>query len=453
MKIQKVPSTVLDIIKKDLNKAPFEKPVLTSEDSASKILRFVRYLERIPPAIEGQGGDLATYKAACVGLDEGLSEQLVLEKMLNHFNPKCLPEWTPEELQEKVTNAFKYAKGRPDHRNLGLDFVDSDYKSKNANHPNSLETFTASELIQRSFPESRWAIPEILPEGLIILAGSPKIGKSWLAFGLALSVAAGGKALGGYSANQGQVLYLALEDSQRRLQHRLMKLTDEKPNTNLENLSFSDFINRYDQGGRRELERWLAEHPNCLLVIIDTLARFTPAPNGRMNAYDNDSRVLSDIQKLALEKKIALVLITHLRKQTTNDPLEQVMGSMGVTGTADAIWLLKRHRGSREGKLHILGRDIEEQELAVEFETETCQWKTLGNAARHQLGKQRKQILEYLEQAKEPVGPKEVAQALGLKEGNVKNLMRKMHLSGQIYKKDRGKYLAMTPNDDFRNLE
>jgi hypothetical protein len=166
-----------------------------------------------------------------------------------------------------------------------------------------------------------------------------------------------------------------------------------------------------------------------------------------MNAYDNDSRALGEIQKLAISKGIALVCITHFRKQSAGDPLEQVMGSTGITGTADAVWLLKRGRGEGGGILSVTGRDIEEQELAVQFDKTTCLWTVLGEAARYQLDTRRQEILTYLEQAGEPVGPKDVAQALGRSESNVKNLMWKMQQVGQIGKEGRGKYIAIKTND------
>src|SRR5262249_58141949 len=84
--------------------------------------------------------------------------------------------------------------------------------------PTNVETFTAAELVAMELPEPRWAVEGILPEGVTVLAGKPKLGKSWLALNVALAVAGGGVALGAVRVEGGLVLYLALEDTRRRLQ-------------------------------------------------------------------------------------------------------------------------------------------------------------------------------------------------------------------------------------------
>jgi RecA-family ATPase len=85
-------------------------------------------------------------------------------------------------------------------------------------------TFTAAELMAMELPPVRWVIPDILPEGVTFLAGKPKMGKSWMALGLGIAVATGGVALGTKQVEQGEVLYLALEDNRRRIHNRLNKL-------------------------------------------------------------------------------------------------------------------------------------------------------------------------------------------------------------------------------------
>src|SRR5215208_1743774 len=77
--------------------------------------------------------------------------------------------------------------------------------------------FSAADLLEMDLPPIKWTIPEILPEGVTILAGKAKIGKSFLAFGLCVAVATGGEALGKIPVGRGDVLYVALEDNQRRL--------------------------------------------------------------------------------------------------------------------------------------------------------------------------------------------------------------------------------------------
>lgn len=453
MKIKRAPHSILTQIVTSTAKSMKQKQLGKDSESKDAQRQFSEYLSKTPAAIEGHGGDKTTLLAALTGRDLGLSKGTVYNLMLIHFNPRCVPEWKVDDLQKKVYNAFRYGKNEPGCKLPEFDFFESGLQIESTSDAKVIRTITAEDLIRTEFKEPRWAIQNILPEGLTVLAGHPKIGKSWLAFSLSLAISGGGKALGNFDTSYGEVLYLALEDNQRRLKGRLEKLMLSQNYAGLKNLHLSESIPRFDKGGMQQLEEWLNRYPNCILVIIDTLARFSPALNTRLNSYDNDSRVLAELQRLALGRRIALVFITHLRKQQSNDPLEQVMGSMGITGTADSIWLLKRGRNECLGTLSITGRDIEEQELALQFEKDTCQWTSLGDAARHQLGQERKKIIEYLEESRVQAGPKEVAQALNMKEGNVKNLMRKMHASGQIIKKERGKYCVLSPGDDFSDFE
>ena len=83
---------------------------------------------------------------------------------------------------------------------------------------------TAKELQNRTYPPVRYIIPGLIPEGLSLLVGRPKIGKSWMALDIALSVASGATCLGGRTPDQGDVLYCALEDNERRLKNRITRL-------------------------------------------------------------------------------------------------------------------------------------------------------------------------------------------------------------------------------------
>src|SRR5258708_19570344 len=86
--------------------------------------------------------------------------------------------------------------------------------------PQGPEIFPLKALLQKELPPVKWAIPGILPEGLTLLCGKPKMGKSWLVLGFALGIACGGYVLGKVNVEQGYVLYLSLEDNERRLQRR-----------------------------------------------------------------------------------------------------------------------------------------------------------------------------------------------------------------------------------------
>ena len=151
-------------------------------------------------------------------------------------------------------------------------------------------TFTAADLMKEDLPPVMWAVPGILPEGLSLLAGKPKLGKSWLALGLAVAKASGGVALGKIPVDRGEVLYLALEDNRRRLQNRLRKVLNGDPPPG--GLHIATEWPRVDEGGADDLDDWLAVHPDAGLVVVDILKVVRPSVSGNRGIYDADYEAL-----------------------------------------------------------------------------------------------------------------------------------------------------------------
>src|SRR5258708_16017418 len=195
-------------------------------------------------------------------------------------------------------------------------------------HSSSHDSITACnlvlpELLSWELPPVRWTIPEILPEGLTLLAGKPKLGKSWLALSVALSIAAGGVALGAQPITKGDVLYLALEDNAHRLQaraRRLLSSMTETPN----NLEFALDWPRLGEGGLASLEEDLKAHPDLRLVVIDTWARVAP-PSGerRCSQYEGDYESLTPLKRLADTYHVSILAVHPLRKTGSNDVLDE----------------------------------------------------------------------------------------------------------------------------------
>ena len=147
-------------------------------------------------------------------------------------------------------------------------------------------SWTAKELLGHEFPEIKYAVPGIIAEGLNLLAGAPKLGKSWLALNVAAAVAYGGIALDKVPVDQGEALYLALEDPPRRLRRRLeMTLNGDGPP---EGLYFETAWPRLLEGGCELLSDWLDEHPACRLVVVDVFAKARGLSNGNVDRYEAD---------------------------------------------------------------------------------------------------------------------------------------------------------------------
>lgn len=302
--------------------------------------------------------------------------------------------------------------------------------------PAAPKYLSARQLMETVIREPRWAIPTILPEGASILAGKPKVGKSWLALGLALSVASGGCALGRIQVEAGDVLYVALEDTPRRLKSRLTTLLNGEECPDRLTLVAGDFP-RIDQGGKEALQAWLADHPKARLVIIDTLARIRGSRTRNGSLYEEDYQAIALLKRIADNAGVAMVIITHTRKMAADDPLDSVNGTAGQTGAADSTLVLKRERTHRDATLFMTGRDIEEQELSLRFDSQSMSWTLLGEKA---MSDERTSIVSLLQKEALGLRPTEMALLLGKPHASVKLLAWRMANDGQISKDDQGRY-------------
>lgn len=309
----------------------------------------------------------------------------------------------------------------------------------NVKVPSAIRTVTAAELAVKTFPEPKEVVPGILVEGATILAGPPKIGKSWLALDIAIAIAESGLALGALEVEGGDVLYLALEDGERRLQKRLKTLLGDEPPPH--RLHLATTWPAFDQGGRDALEEWIGTHPDTRLVIVDTLKRVRPRQQRGASVYSEDYDAVAPLADLARRKGICILIVHHTRKLIAEDAMDRVSGSTGLTGAADAVLVLRRARGERTATLMIMGRDIEEQELALHWRAP--RWELLGDAHEHQRSAGRQAILGVLRQSG-PLGPKEISEILGRNRATIRWLLRQMTESGELKSED-GKYEAPPP--------
>ena len=237
-----------------------------------------------------------------------------------------------------------------------------------------LETINAEDLQNRTYEPTPFLVDELIPEGLHILAGAPKIGKSWLALWLCLCVAQG-QALWNFATTQGEALYLSLEDSFQRIQTRLFDLTEDAPPT----LHFAIMADTLKHGLEQQIEQFLAEHPTTKLVVIDTLQRVRSAGSDS-NLYANDYQEIGLLKKLADKQHIAILLIHHLRK-LHDDPMNMISGSTGLSGAADSTFVLQKNsRLANVASLHCTGRDISDRTLKLEFGEEDHVWKLLEDS-------------------------------------------------------------------------
>src|SRR5438477_3209066 len=185
----------------------------------------------------------------------------------------------------------------------------------------TLKLTSAADLVAREFKEPKWAVPQIVAEGLTILAGKPKTGKSWAALDFAVAVAGGYNALGNIECQQGDVLLLALEDNDRRLNQRLKAVLQGQPAPAA--LQIATSWRRADAGGLDDLRDWLRGHyKTARLGVIDTLQMIRGQRSRSEGVYADDYQAVGQLKTLADKSNVPFVAVHHLRKETAGDPLE-----------------------------------------------------------------------------------------------------------------------------------
>jgi hypothetical protein len=314
-----------------------------------------------------------------------------------------------------------------------------------------LRGMKVSTLLRKDFPPVRAVVPGVILEGLQLMVGKPKLGKSRLMLDIAVAVACGGNALGTLEVEPGPVLYISLEDPERRLQQRFLSLLagDASPDT----LEYETAWPRLDEGGLEDLERWIACHPGARLIVVDTLKRIRPRGRQRRNAYDEDYEALQALQDLVNRHPgLAIVVIHHTNKlRDAEDVADLISGSTGLSAGADGFAILRRPRGTPDATLLVVHRDMEDREHALKEDPRTGGWTVLGPAAAYRLSPQRRAVLEVLRQIGEPMSPKEIGLALGRPDEKSMNalygLLRQMHAAGDLDYLEWGCYATNTAKD------
>jgi RecA-family ATPase len=304
---------------------------------------------------------------------------------------------------------------------------------------------SAAALLGMDFPPLSYTVPGIVPEGLCLLAGKPKIGKSWLALEICLGVALKEPVLGELEPVHGDVLYCALEDTKSRLQRRIHKLLWPPRMKWPSSLTLVTRWRRLDAGGVEDIADWAASVKNPRLVVLDTLAGVRPERSARDTTYDGDYKALIELHRLSNESHFSAMALHHTRKMEADDPFDTISGTLGQIGCADTGLILAR--GTQGTSLYVRGRDVEESEHAITFNADTCRWKVLGDAVEVRRSETRKKVLAALARS-QPMGPKEIALASMLPENSVSQRLIGMVEKGEVVKTARGKYALPGYCDD-----
>ena len=285
-----------------------------------------------------------------------LSTSVAADERQSSENKNSIPEKAPEI---NDSNDF-----------TSMTFEQLQEEMRKMSDPTYLHTISMNELYENVYQSRPPVIDGLLYSGTYLFAGAPKVGKSFFMAQLAYHVSTG-KKLWDYEVRQGTVLYLALEDDYQRLQDRMSRMFGVE---GTDHLHFAVYAKQLGAGLDEQLKRFLREHKDTKLIIIDTLQKIREVSTDAYS-YANDYEIVGKMKQFADQHGICLLLVHHTRKQQAGDRFEMISGTTGLLGCADGAFLMqKENRTDRSATLDIVGRDQPDQRLHLVRDEERLLW-------------------------------------------------------------------------------
>ena len=287
---------------------------------------------------------------ASVGADAGQSSKVFNEHIITHNTVKFNDEFS--DCEENSANI--------------------DQIIQRINDPRFMPVVSMEDIYGMVFSPKEWIIKGILRSGLYILAGAPKVGKSFLVGQIAYHVSTG-RPLWGYPVHRSPVLYMALEDDHQRLQERMFRMFGVE---STKDLYFSISAKNLREGLEEQITGFVKDHPGTRLIIIDTLKKIRPGDDDTYS-YARDYADMTQLKKIADDNGICLLLVHHTRKkEDESDAFNTVSGTNGLTGAADGSFIFaKKRRTDSDAVLQFTGRDLQDQIFYLSKNRETLTWE------------------------------------------------------------------------------
>lgn len=304
-------------------------------------------------------------------------------------------------------------------------------------------TISADKLSKKRFPALQWAVEGLLPEGVAILGARPKVGKTRLAFNLAIAIASGQKALGHFSTEQSEVLYIAADEKSYRL------VADRIKSFKLGAPKFlhvcAEQTPLLGEGFEEHLHKWMALHPHTGLIVIDTYIKVKPPKKRGEDGYEHDTAYISGLQAVAREYRNAILLVHHDRKAESSEWADSFLGSTGIGGTPDTLLGLRRSRGADVASerdmgatLHVTGRDIREADWGLLLDDGTGAWSCLGAAGAVRSTQAKDEVWGVLQKLGRPASARELADFTGKSSNTMRRQLLRMERAGEVKRKHDG---------------
>jgi|SRR5215471_12834266 len=306
---------------------------------------------------------------------------------------------------------------------------------------------TSTELLAKTFPDLRMFVAEVLAEGFTILAGKPKKGKSYLALDMSLALAVGRQAFRSLETERSKVLYISMEDGERRLQRRLKAIQP-----NIQSPYGLDFLYDFKRLGEGCLEALANYADDYQVIVIDILGRLLPsaaADRQSFSEYQQMTELLGPIQKLAEDKRIAIVAIDHVRKASAEDAGDTIMGSQGKFGTVDHALIYERKGEEHDAVLRVLSRDLDENKFIMSMVDGHLE--CLGKGEIYELDSEQNHIINVLKEDKRPMSIVELMKAMGVSESHYarfRKVLYRLYSEDRIGRTKRGLYRLYSSEDN-----
>lgn len=374
-------------------------------------------------------------KEAGLQLTKGDRDNQLLKEALKLRNDALMPEDTTLAALKSI---------RDNHTERGHEITDTDLKrivrsayrpeydhrKETRTQPAKGETFKAlsgPQIMKQgaALPPIKWIVQDILPEGACLLVGSPKIGKSFFALNIAIAVAKGQKALGAYDTEQGEVLYLAVDDrSLRRFYSRadIMKIK-------LPQKLYASFETppRMGEGFEEFLENWHIKRPKTVLVVVDIYGQISPVIGPNSDSYQMEGDVGRFFIDMSERFGVSYLVLHHDRKAISADVMDSSRGTKGLTGGFDGAMFLNRERGQMDAQITVVHRDVVgDPEIALKLDDTTGRWETLGDAYIYKKSKEQTEMWQYFKDYPEKQTAKQISERRGKSMQSTRKLLAKM---------------------------
>jgi DNA-binding transcriptional ArsR family regulator/archaellum biogenesis ATPase FlaH len=361
---------------------------------------------------------------------------------LQEVAPALVAPIDPEEVRKALLVLDRLKEENPElygkpvaelsDRELYLERMRLKYLPDGKSYLKGIKVWTDEEIMSAKIEGPEWVVEGLVPVGLTVVAGSFKVGKSFLGLQLCHAVQGGTEFLR-HKTQKGNVVYLALEDSvvRTRARKEKMGLTGEAGIKYIYNVPLLKAVNDVIGFVLDIILTYKAK-----MIVIDTLGSLMNMVD--LNDYTMVYNALGDLREIAQRSRVAIVLVHHTRKSSvyrssgTVDPFDRILGSVGISGVADALVMLERERRHNSGRLQFTSRDAPEQELIVNF-NENGVWTLVGDAREIRMTEDRRKILELLQEADgRPLSTGQIARELDKKESAVSRLLRRMRDEGMV---------------------